>query len=361
MNPEVFVFRHSGACPFRDKRRVTTRSGLHNPATDRVEHFPRGHRISTWPNLNRSTSTTASRACQNPFIRVSVRRPYPIPTWSAHSPEALALLDLDESEITRPELIQTLAGNQLLPGMDAIAMLYAGHQFGHYVPQLGDGRAILLGEVEKRGAVKAGKLQLKGAGQHPLFARRRRPRRAALQHPRIPVFRGHARPRYPHHPRAVSSSAATRRSPSRAHRNRGLLTRLAPSHRALRLVRGVLLPRSARASRMLADYVIAQHYPELAEPGRTAIREFLQPGGRSAPRDLMAQWQAVGFSHGVMNTDNMSILGLTLDYGPFGFMEAYRPRLHLQPFRRRRALRLRPAAATSRHGISPSWRRRWCR
>ena len=92
--------------------------------------------------------------------------PVPDPYLVCYSPEALALLDLDASEMTRPELVDTLAGNRLLPGMDALAALYAGHQFGHYVPQLGDGRAILLGEVQNA-AGEGWEVQLKGAGRTP--------------------------------------------------------------------------------------------------------------------------------------------------------------------------------------------------
>lgn len=92
--------------------------------------------------------------------------PVPDPYLVCYSPEALALLDLDAHEMKRPELIETLAGNRLLPGMEALAALYAGHQFGHYVPQLGDGRAILLGEV-KNAAGEGWEVQIKGAGRTP--------------------------------------------------------------------------------------------------------------------------------------------------------------------------------------------------
>lgn len=247
--------------------------------------------------------------------------PVPDPYLVCYSPQALALLDLDDHEITRPELIQTLAGNQLLPGMNAIAALYAGHQFGHYVPQLGDGRAILLGEV-KNAAGEGWEVQLKGAGRTPYS--RGGDGRAVLRSSireflcseamhalGIPTTRalaivGSDRPVY----REDQETAA-------------LVTRLAPSFVRFGSFEVFYYRNQIESIKHLADYVIARYYPELttlADP----YPEFLrQVALRTA--ELMAQWQAVGFSHGVMNTDNMSILGLTLDYGPFGFLDAFDP------------------------------------
>ncbi len=247
--------------------------------------------------------------------------PVPDPYLVCYSPDALRLLDLDESEIRRPELIETLAGNRLLPGMDAIAALYAGHQFGHYVPQLGDGRAILLGEV-KNAAGEGWEVQLKGAGRTPYS--RGGDGRAVLRSSireflcseamhalGIPTTRalaivGSDRPVY----REDEETAA-------------LVTRLAPSFVRFGSFEVFYYRNQIEPIRQLADYVIARYYPELAaraEPYAELLREVSR---RTA--ELMAQWQAVGFSHGVMNTDNMSILGLTLDYGPFGFLDAFDP------------------------------------
>lgn len=247
--------------------------------------------------------------------------PVPDPYLVCRSPEALALLDLDESEIARPELIETLAGNRLLPGMDAIAALYAGHQFGHYVPQLGDGRAILLGEVKNAAGV-GWEVQLKGAGRTPYS--RGGDGRAVLRSSireflcseamhalGIPTTRalaivGSDRPVY----REDEETAA-------------LVTRLAPSFVRFGSFEVFYYRNQIEPLRQLADYVIARYYPQLAtraEPYAELLREVAR---RTA--ELMAQWQAVGFSHGVMNTDNMSILGLTLDYGPFGFLDAFEP------------------------------------
>lgn len=247
--------------------------------------------------------------------------PVPDPYLVCYSPEALALLDLDASEMTRPELIEALAGNQLLPGMDAVAALYAGHQFGHFVPQLGDGRAILLGEV-KNAAGQGWEVQLKGAGRTPYS--RGGDGRAVLRSSireflcseamhalGIPTTRalaivGSDRPVY----REDEETAA-------------LVTRLAPSFVRFGSFEVFYYRNQIEPIRQLADYVIARHHPALsalADP----YPEFLRQVARSTA-GLMAQWQAVGFSHGVMNTDNMSILGLTLDYGPFGFLDAFDP------------------------------------
>src|SRR5512143_4083667 len=247
--------------------------------------------------------------------------PVPDPYLVCYSPEAAALLDLDASEMTRPELVDTLAGNRLLPGMDALAALYAGHQFGHYVPQLGDGRAILLGEV-KNAAGQGWEVQLKGAGRTPYS--RGGDGRAVLRSSireflcseamhalGIPTTRalaivGSDRPVY----REDVETAA-------------LVTRLAPSFVRFGSFEVFYYRNQIESIKQLADYVIARHYPALAsraEPYAELLREVAR---RTA--ELMAQWQAVGFAHGVMNTDNMSILGLTLDYGPFGFLDAFDP------------------------------------
>lgn len=247
--------------------------------------------------------------------------PVPDPYLVCYSPEALALLDLDAREMTRPELIETLAGNQLLPGMDAIAALYAGHQFGHYVPQLGDGRAILLGEV-KNAVGEGWEVQLKGAGRTPYS--RGGDGRAVLRSSireflcseamhalGIPTTRalcivGSDRPVY----REDEETAA-------------LVTRLAPSFVRFGSFEVFYYRNQIEPIKHLADYVIARYYPELAGLADPYPEFLRQVALRTA--ELMAQWQAVGFSHGVMNTDNMSILGLTLDYGPFGFLDAFDP------------------------------------
>jgi len=260
----------------------------------------------------RLPETYYSRVCPTPV---------PDPYLVCHSPEALRLLDLDESEISRPELIETLAGNQMLPGMDAIAALYAGHQFGHYVPQLGDGRAILLGEV-RNAAGEGWEVQLKGAGRTPYS--RGGDGRAVLRSSIREFLCSEAM-----HAlgipttRALCIVGSDRTVYREDEETAALVTRLAPSFVRFGSFEVFYYRNQVEPLRQLADYVIARYYPELAaraEPYAELLREVTR---RTA--ELMAQWQAVGFSHGVMNTDNMSILGLTLDYGPFGFLDAFDP------------------------------------
>jgi uncharacterized protein YdiU (UPF0061 family) len=247
--------------------------------------------------------------------------PVPLPYLVTYSPAALKLLELDADQMTRPEWIDTLAGNRLLPEMDPVAALYAGHQFGHFVPQLGDGRAILLGEVKtSHGA--GWEVQIKGGGRTPYS--RGGDGRAVLRSSireylcseamhalGIPTTRalaiiGSDKPVY----REDEETAA-------------IVTRLAPSFVRFGSFEVFYYRNQVEPIRQLADYVIARYYPELATLADPYPEFLRQVTLRTA--NLMAQWQAVGFSHGVMNTDNMSILGLTLDYGPFGFLDAFDP------------------------------------
>jgi uncharacterized protein YdiU (UPF0061 family) len=247
--------------------------------------------------------------------------PVPDPYLVAYSPQALTLLDLDAGELRRPELIETLAGNRLLPGMEAIAALYAGHQFGHYVSQLGDGRAILLGEI-KNAAGEGWEVQIKGAGRTPYS--RGGDGRAVLRSSireflcseamhalGIPTTRALA---------IVGSDHPVYREEEET---AALVTRLAPSFVRFGSFEVFYYRNQVEPIRHLADYVIERYYPDLATLSDPYPEFLRQVALRTA--ELMAQWQAVGFSHGVMNTDNMSILGLTLDYGPFGFLDAFDP------------------------------------
>ncbi len=235
--------------------------------------------------------------------------------------QAAALLDLDPGVQHDPRFVEAFSGRRRLPGMDPIAMLYAGHQFGHYVPQLGDGRAIILGETANRRG-EMWELQLKGSGQTPYS--RGSDGRAVLRSSireylcseamhglGIPTTRGLC---------LIGST-------DEVHRERietgAMLTRLAPSHVRFGSFEVFFYRDQHEQVRVLADYVITQHYPALADQPDRHLR-FLQTVIKRTAR-LIAQWQAVGFAHGVLNTDNMSILGLTLDYGPYGFMEAYNP------------------------------------
>ena len=233
---------------------------------------------------------------------------------------AAELLDLDPDEAGRAEFVEYVSGNKILPGADPLAMLYAGHQFGHYVPQLGDGRALLLGEVRNKAGAKWD-VQLKGAGPTP-FSRGFDGRAVlrstireylcseALHNLGIQTTRALC---------IVGSDEPVRRETIET---AAVLTRLSPSHVRFGTFEVFHYRGQPERVRELADYVIANHYPEL-EGDQDRYERFLREVVLRTAR-LIARWQAVGFAHGVMNTDNMSILGLTIDYGPFGFMDDYR-------------------------------------
>jgi hypothetical protein len=234
---------------------------------------------------------------------------------------AAELLGLDPAVQHDPRFLAVFSGQQPLPGMEPLAMLYAGHQFGHYVRQLGDGRAIVLGEsINPRG--ESWELQLKGSGRTPYS--RDGDGRAVLRSSIREYLCGEAM-----HGLGIPTTRALCLigSDDEVYRERietgAMLTRLAPSHVRFGSFEVFFYREQHEHIRTLADYVIDRHYPELG--GRPDRHLGLLQAVIERTARLLAQWQAVGFAHGVMNTDNMSILGLTLDYGPFGFMEAYNP------------------------------------
>ena len=234
---------------------------------------------------------------------------------------AAELLGLDPAVQHDPRFLAAFSGQQPLPGMDPIAMLYAGHQFGHYVPQLGDGRAIILGELTNPRGEKW-ELQLKGCGQTPYS--RQGDGRAVLRSSIREYLAGEAI-----HGLGIPTTRALcliggRDEVYREQIETGaMITRIAPSHVRFGSFEVFYYREQYDHIRTLADYVIDQHYPELADQPDRYLQFLNEVVERTA--NLMAQWQAVGFAHGVMNSDNMSILGLTLDYGPYGFLEAYNP------------------------------------
>jgi len=239
------------------------------------------------------------------------------------NPAAAELLDLDPLEALRPEFTRWLSGEAPLPGSEPLAALYAGHQFGHYVPQLGDGRAILLGEVQN-GRGERWEVQLKGAGTTPYS--RRGDGRAVLRSTIREYLCSEAM-----HGLGIPTTRALCLFGSEEEvwreevESGALLVRLAPSHVRFGSFEVFYYRRQFDHLRRLADYVIAHHYPELAEEQHPYLGLFRTVTARTAR--LIAQWQAVGFAHGVMNTDNMSILGLTLDYGPYAFLDDFEPGL----------------------------------
>jgi serine/tyrosine/threonine adenylyltransferase len=230
-------------------------------------------------------------------------------------------LGLDPDRLAGPEGTEILAGKLVPDGADPIAMAYAGHQFGHFVPQLGDGRAILLGEVIDADGIRRD-IQLKGSGPTPFS--RRGDGRAALG----PVLREYI----------VSEAMAalgipTTRSLAAVITGESVmretvlpgavLTRVASSHIRVGTFQYFAARGDTEGVRRLADHVIGRHYPELANGDRPYHRLLGAVIARQA--ELVAHWLLVGFIHGVMNTDNTSISGETIDYGPCAFMDHYDP------------------------------------
>ena len=230
-------------------------------------------------------------------------------------------LGLDPEALASAEGVAILAGNDVAEGSEPLALAYAGHQFGHFVPRLGDGRANLLGEVTGRDGRHVD-LQLKGSGPTPFS--RGGDGRAALG----PVLREYI----------VSEAMAAMGVPTTralaavttgqpVFRETALpgavLTRVAASHLRVGTFQYFAARGDREGLRTLADYAITRHYPEAAaakQPYRTLLEGVVR---RQA--QLVARWMLLGFVHGVMNTDNMSISGETIDYGPCAFLETYDP------------------------------------
>ena len=247
--------------------------------------------------------------------------PLPAPHWVGTSPDVARLIGLDPSWLGSDEALQAFTGNTLLAGSRPLASVYSGHQFGVWAGQLGDGRAILLGET-----ANGHEIQLKGAGRTPYS--RMGDGRAVLRSSIREFLCSEAM-----HGLGIPTSRALciTGSPAPVRREEietaAVVTRVAPSfvrfgHFEHFAANGQEAPLQA-----LADYAIDRYYPECrgtTEFSGNAYAALLQAVSERTAR-LMAQWQAVGFCHGVMNTDNMSILGLTIDYGPFQFLDAFVP------------------------------------
>ena len=255
--------------------------------------------------------------------------PVAAPRVLAVAEEVAALLELPPAFVNSADFAAVFGGNTLLPGMDPHAMCYGGHQFGNWAGQLGDGRAIILGEVQTRRG-EHWSLQLKGAGPTPysrtadgLAVLRSSLREflcsEAMYHLGVPTTRalslvttGERVVRdmfYDGNPRAEPGA---------------IVCRVAPSF--VRFGNFEILAARGEVDllRQLVDFSLATDYPGLGEPGRETYAAWLAEISRRTAV-LVAHWMRVGFVHGVMNTDNMSILGLTIDYGPYGWLENYDP------------------------------------
>nr|WP_172717225.1 YdiU family protein [Neorhizobium sp. T6_25] len=227
-----------------------------------------------------------------------------------------------EADFSDPvRLAAILAGNVVPPGAMPIAMAYAGHQFGNFVPQLGDGRAILLGEVVDRNG-KRRDIQLKGAGPTPYS--RRGDGRAALG----PVLREYIVSEAMNAlgvpaTRALAAVATGEQVYRETVEQGAVFVRVAASHVRIGTFQFFAARGDNDGIKLLADYVIERHYPQL----KTAENPYLAllQGVAARQADLIARWMGVGFIHGVMNTDNMTISGETIDFGPCAFLDEYDP------------------------------------
>jgi len=231
-------------------------------------------------------------------------------------------LSIDVDWLESKDGIAMLSGNLVPEGAEPIAQAYAGHQFGGFVPQLGDGRAVLMGEVlDARGSRYD--LQLKGSGRTP-FSRGGDGKSAlgpvireyivseAMAALGVPTTRALA---------AVSTGESVFRPEGSI--PGGVFTRVAASHIRVGTFQYFNARNDIEGIRTLADYVIARHYPEAAES--SSPYETLIASVADSQADLTAHWMSLGFIHGVMNTDNMAVSGETIDYGPCAFMDAFHP------------------------------------
>jgi serine/tyrosine/threonine adenylyltransferase len=266
-----------------------------------------------------SFDNTYARLPQAFYARVNPT-PFSAPPYLIHANRSAAeSIDLDPEQSTRPEFAALFGGSALAPGMEPLAMLYSGHQFGVYVPQLGDGRAILLGEVTNEQG-RRWDLHLKGAGMTP-FSRdgdgRAVLRSTIREYLCCAAMQGLGIP--------TTHALCLVGSEDKVYREQvetgAMLVRMAPSHVRFGTFEIFYYRKQHEHLRTLADYVIDQHFPHLRDADEKYAKVFTEVVERTAR--LIVQWQAAGWAHGVMNTDNMSILGFTLDYGPYGFMDDY--------------------------------------
>ncbi|MCX7098903.1 MAG: YdiU family protein [Methylococcales bacterium] len=264
-------------------------------------------------------------ACYSKVLPTPVAKPIGV----AVAKEVADLLDLSDQLCASDDFVQVFVGNRLAQGMDAYAMCYGGHQFGMWAGQLGDGRAINLGEVINRNGERWA-LQLKGAGATPysrnadgLAVLRSSVREflcsEAMFHLGVPTTRalsltltGEFVVRdmfYDGNPKAELGA---------------VVCRVAPSFTRFGNFQILTAQRNPALLKQLADYTIRTDFPHLGEPSPDVyVAWFAEVCQRTAA--MIVHWQRVGFVHGVMNTDNMSILGLTIDYGPYGWLENYDP------------------------------------
>ncbi|HEX2676468.1 MAG TPA: YdiU family protein [Polyangiales bacterium] len=255
--------------------------------------------------------------------------PVAAPRLLAHSPEVAAMLGFSAEDIASPRFAAVFAGNELLEGMQPVATCYGGHQFGNWAGQLGDGRAISLGEVLSADGTRL-ELQLKGAGPTP-YSRTADGRAVlrssireflcseAMHHLGVPTTRALS---------LVTTGDQVMRDMlydgHPAYEPGAVVCRVAPSFTRFGHFE---LPSSRRDHELLAklvDFTLARDFPELDGDLDWRREQWFEEISKRTAR-MVAHWMRVGFVHGVMNTDNMSVLGLTIDYGPYGWIDDFDP------------------------------------
>ncbi|HYW58731.1 MAG TPA: YdiU family protein [Polaromonas sp.] len=246
--------------------------------------------------------------------------PLPAPYWVSRNTSLAHELGLDAKWFESPDALSVFTGNTVIEGSQPLASVYSGHQFGQWAGQLGDGRAILLGEIETPGGPQ--EIQLKGAGMTP-YSRmgdgRAVLRSSIREYLCSEAMHGLGIPTT----RALCVTGSDARVRREEIETAAVVTRTAPSFIRFGHFEHFSYSEQHDQLKVLADFVIDNFYPDCRAAAKPYAALLQAVSERTA--HMVAAWQAVGFCHGVMNTDNMSILGLTIDYGPFQFLDAFDP------------------------------------
>jgi uncharacterized protein YdiU (UPF0061 family) len=308
---------------------LSTLNHMPNAAQTTLPHLAWAPDEGLWLNRFARLSQALGERLDVPLGTPWEGDPLPRPSWVATNAALARELgwpqawDEPAAASDGPSALKVLSGNALWPGMAPMASVYSGHQFGVWAGQLGDGRALLLGEIDS--PLGPQEIQLKGAGSTPYS--RRADGRAVLRSS-IREFlcseamHGLGIPTT----RALTLSASPKPVMRETVETAAVVTRVAPSFVRFGHFEHFSYsqnPKEHEALQALVDFVVTHHYPELQDAPNRALALLDAVTRRTA--ELMAAWQSVGFCHGVMNTDNMSILGLTIDYGPFGFLDGFNP------------------------------------
>ncbi|EIK54493.1 hypothetical protein YO5_17045 [Stutzerimonas stutzeri TS44] len=253
------------------------------------------------------------------FSTAVMPQPLADPRLVVASDAALALLDLEPAVVEQPLFVELFSGHKLWSTAEPRAMVYSGHQFGVYNPQLGDGRGLLLGEV-LNAAGEHWDLHLKGAGQTP-YSRMGDGRAVLRSSIREFLASEHLAALGIPSTRALCVTASATPVYRERQERGAMLLRLAPSHLRFGHFEFFYYTRRHAELKQLLDYSLEAHFPQLREQPEPYLALFREVLERTAA--LIARWQAYGFCHGVMNTDNMSLLGITLDFGPYAFLDDF--------------------------------------